>query len=51
MSLAATTKKLGISFHQYVHDRISKANQIPPLASLVEARACELKLGDSWSAA
>jgi hypothetical protein len=51
MSLAATTKKLGISFHQYVHDRISKANQIPPLASLVEARACELKLGASWSAA
>jgi hypothetical protein len=51
MSLAATTKKLDISFHQYVHDRISKANQIPSLVSLVEARACELKLGVSWSAA
>jgi hypothetical protein len=51
MSLAATTKKLGISFHQYVHDRISKAGQIPSLASLVEARACELKLGASWSTA
>jgi hypothetical protein len=49
-SLAATTKKLGISFHQYVHDRISKANQIPSLASLIEARARELKLGTSWSA-
>jgi hypothetical protein len=51
MSLAATTKKLGISFHQYVHDRTSKAGQIPSLASLVEARASESKLGASWSAA
>jgi hypothetical protein len=51
MSLAATTRKLGISFHQYVQDRISKTGQIPSLASLVEERACELKLGASWSAA
>jgi hypothetical protein len=51
MSLAATTRKLGISFYQYVHDRISKANQIPSLASLIEARASELALGASWSAA
>jgi hypothetical protein len=51
MSLAATTRKLGISFYHYVHDRISKANQIPSLASLIEARASELALGASWSAA
>ena len=51
MSLAATTRKLGISFYQYVHDRISKANRIPPLASLIRARASELVLGASWSAA
>jgi hypothetical protein len=50
-SLAATTQKLGISFHQYVHDRISKAYQVPSLASLIEARARELKLGTSWSTA
>jgi hypothetical protein len=50
-SLAATAKKLEISFYQYVHDRISKAHQIPSLASLIEARARELKLGTSWSAA
>jgi hypothetical protein len=50
-SLAATAKKLEISFHQYVHDRISKAHQVPSLASLIEARARELKLGTSWSAA
>jgi hypothetical protein len=51
MSLAATAKKLGISFHQYIHDRVSKANEIPSLASLIEARAGELELGTSWSAA
>jgi hypothetical protein len=48
MSLAATTRKLGISFYQYIHDRISRANQIPPLASLIETRAKELALGASW---
>jgi len=51
MSLAATTKKLGVSFHQYVHDRVSKANQIPSLAALIQARASELRLGASWSVA
>jgi hypothetical protein len=51
MSLAATAKKLGISFHQYIHDRVSKANEIPSLASLIEACASELELGASWSAA
>jgi hypothetical protein len=51
MSLAATARKLGISFYQYIHDRISKANQIPSLASLIEARAGELGLGASWSVA
>jgi hypothetical protein len=48
MSLAATATKLGVSFYQYVHDRISKANQIPSLASLIEARASDLGLGASW---
>ena len=51
MSLVATTRKLGISFYQYIHDRISKSNQIPSLASLIEARASQLRLGASWSAA
>jgi hypothetical protein len=51
MSLAATAKKLGISFHQYIHDRVSKANKIPSLASLIEARASGLNLGASWSVA
>jgi len=51
MTLAATTRKLDISFYQYIHDRISRTNQIPPLASLIEARAQELALGASWSIA
>jgi hypothetical protein len=48
MTLAATARKLGISFYQYIHDRISKANEIPSLASLIEARVCELGLAASW---
>jgi len=48
MTLAATTKKLGVSFYQYIHDRISGANQIPRLADLVEKKAKELHLGRSW---
>jgi hypothetical protein len=49
MSLIATAKKLDISFYQYIHDRVSKANEIPSLASLIQARAGELELGASWS--
>lgn len=49
MSLAATTKKLGVNFYQYVHDRISRAHQVPNLADLIDERAKILKLGDSWN--
>jgi triacylglycerol esterase/lipase EstA (alpha/beta hydrolase family) len=48
MTLAATAKKLGISFYAYVHDRISGTNQILPMATLVEQRARELNLGRCW---
>jgi hypothetical protein len=51
MSLAATCKKLGVSFHQYIHDRVSQANEIPSLASLIEAQASALELDASWSVA
>jgi len=51
MTLAATAKKLGVSFYQYIHDRICQTNQIPLLASLVEKAAKELNLGWSWSSA
>lgn len=49
MSLAATAKKLGVNFYQYIHDRISGANQIPSLASIIDERAKELNLGASWA--
>jgi Transposase IS66 family len=50
MSLAATTKQLGISFYEYIHDRISRAFQIPPLNQIIDERAGELNLGASWDA-
>jgi len=47
-TLAATAKKLGVSFYHYIHDRVSGANQMPTLASLIEAQAKDLNLGASW---
>ena len=49
MSLVATTRKLDVDFYQYVHDRVSGANQIPCLADLITERAKELNLGASWA--
>ena len=51
MTLAATTKKLGVSFYAYVQDRIAGTHSIPPLAELVEKAALDLNLGWSWSLA
>ena len=51
MTLAATSKKLGLSFYAYVQDRIAGTHSIPPLAELVEKAAIELNLGWSWSVA
>ena len=48
MSLVATTKKLGVNFHDYVLDRIIGAGQILPLSDLIEAQALQLNLGASW---
>jgi hypothetical protein len=50
-TLAATSKKLGVSFYQYTHDRISGANQIPPMADLVTNAAKDLNLGWSFAPA
>ncbi len=44
-TLAATSKKLGISFYQYIHDRISGTNLIPPMADLVTKAAKDLIWG------
>lgn len=51
MTLAATTRKLDLSFYAYVQDRIAGTHHIPPLAELVEKAALDLNLGWSWSVA
>ena len=48
MTLAVTARKLGVSFYAYVYDRISQANQMPSLASVVTEQAKHLKLASSW---
>jgi hypothetical protein len=41
MTLAETTRKLGVSFYAYLHDRITGAKAIHPLANLiVQAAGC-----------
>lgn len=50
LMLTATAKKLSVSFYAYVHDRISKANRMPGLDTVIAARAKGLNLGASWPA-
>jgi hypothetical protein len=51
MTLAATSRKLGLDFGAYLRDRFTLAGQIPPLADLITARAPQLALGSSWATA
>lgn len=44
MTLAETTRKLGVSFYAYLHDRITGAKAIPPLADLITQAAGNLTL-------
>lgn len=39
MTLAATTKKLGISFFAYVYDRTAGVNALPSLADIIKQRS------------
>jgi hypothetical protein len=48
MTLAATAKKLGVSFYAYIHDRVSRAYQMPSLAELITQQAQAQQLGASW---
>ncbi len=48
MSLVDTTRKLGISFFEYVSDRISEARNIPPLATIIEEKSLLHFWGESW---
>jgi len=47
-TLAATAKKLGVSFYEYIYDRISDAYEMPSLVDLITQKADELQLGASW---
>ena len=47
MTLAATTRKLGLDFGAFLRDRFTRAGQIPPLADLIAARAAQLRLTSS----
>jgi len=38
MSLVATTRKLGISFFEYIHDRISLSDKIPELDTIIRSK-------------
>ena len=48
MSLVATTRKLGISFFDYVRDRICETGIIPSLATLIDERSSHNPFGWSW---
>jgi hypothetical protein len=39
VSLKKTCRKLGLSFWHYLHDRLTRAQQIPPLPQLIRAAA------------
>ena len=49
MTLAETTRKLGISLFNYLYDRISGAYQMSSLAEVITQRSHELGLGASWN--
>jgi hypothetical protein len=47
-TIAATAQKLGVSFIAYIADRISRRNEMPPLATIITERARLMNLGASW---
>lgn len=48
MSLVATTRKLGISFFEYMRDRILKIGDIPCLANIIREKSSSNPFGWSW---
>ena len=49
MSLVATTRKLGISFFEYMRDRISQLGNIPSLGTLIREQSSLYSFDGSWS--
>jgi regulator of replication initiation timing len=48
VSLVATTRKLGISFFEYVRDRISLFGNIPSLGTIIREKSALNPCGWSW---
>lgn len=48
MSLVATTRQLGISFFEYIRDRISQVGNIPSLATIIREKSALNSFGLSW---
>ena len=48
MSLVATTRKLGISFFEYMRDRISQVGNIPSLATIIREQSSVHSFDGSW---
>jgi hypothetical protein len=48
MSLVTTTRKLGISFFEYIRDRISQVGNIPSLATTFYEKSALNPFGCSW---
>ncbi len=48
MSLVATTRKLGISFFEYMHDRITQISNIPSLGTIIRDKYELSPLSWSW---
>ena len=48
ISLVATTRQLGISFFEYIRDRISQVGNIPSLATIIREKSVLNPFGLSW---
>ena len=48
LSLVATTRLLGISFFEYIRDRISQVGNIPSLATIIREQSALNSFGLSW---
>jgi hypothetical protein len=48
MSLVPTTRKLGISFFEYIRDRISQVGNIPSLATIFDEKSALNPFDCSW---
>jgi regulator of replication initiation timing len=48
MSLVATTRKLEISFYEYLQDRFSRLGKIPFLGAIIREKSAANPFGGSW---